>query len=431
MDRKEITEALGYYVYALVNPITDQIFYIGKGKGDRVFAHAKGVKSLQNDKEDSEKIALIKDILIDMKKFILFISLFLLSIMQMMAQGTSLKGTITLSHQGKETNFDYNKMTDAVEAAVDGDTIYLSAGYFEGDFILNKKLAFIGSGADSDNGVGTYTCYSGRIILKMAENTKLTARLFEGIWFWNASFSYQTAIENVVFKKCRGIDYNFSVDAEIKSMLFDRCRIDGCGCYTDNNIKKIVSRNCSIDNFSNDSWYSSTDDIPIRQFIHCTIDPSNYVYSDDEGNYHYYCPIIIGEYVNCIIDNDDNGDNTGFCLYDRNNTDRISKVSFTNCLFYKPKEGVDIFNGATVKDNIYYEAPTDNNTAWTRLEVMTMEQLQANNFLGNDGTVVGCLGGKNPYSLKMASSVIISSSKVHFDANKKQVQIRMKVSSQK
>lgn len=364
-----------------------------------------------------------------MKRLIISMTLFLLSIMQMMAQDTSLKGTITLSHQGKETNFDYNKMTDAVEAAVDGDTIFLSVGYFEGDFILNKKLAFIGSGADSDNGVGTYTSYSGQIILKMAENTKLTARLFEGIYFWNTSFTFQTAIENVVFKKCKGFSYNVSVNAEVKSMLFDRCRIDCGHWYSYIYIKKIISRNCSIGSFDQDVWYSSTEDIRTRQFIHCTIDPSNYGYSDDDGNYHFYCPILVGEYINCIFDNDDQNDNSGFCLYDINNKDRISKVSFTNCLFYKPKEGIDIFNGATVKDNIYYEAPIDNNTTWTRLEVMTKEQLQANNFLGNDGTVVGCLGGKNPYSLKMASPVI-SSSKVHFDTSKKQVQIKMKVSSQ-
>lgn len=355
-----------------------------------------------------------------------------LTITQMVAQDTSIKGKITLSHQGKERVFDYNKMADAVTAAVEGDTIFLSTGYFEGDFIIDKKLAFIGSGADTDNNANNYTTYSGKIILKMAENTKLTARLFESIYFGNnASFSFQTAIEDVVFKKCNGINYNFTVDTEIKSMLFDRCYIDG-NFYLNQNIKKIICRNCCICSFNYDHTYQSSEDIPVRQFTNCTIDPANYGYIDEiseGGNYHLYCPIFAGEFVNCIFDNDDSDDNSGFCLYNRYNKGDVSTASFTNCLFYKPKDELDIFNGATVKDNMYYEAPSDNNTQWTRIYEMTKDQLLSNNFLGNDGTVVGCLGGKNPYSLKI-SEPIISYSKVHFDTNKKQVQIKMKVSSQ-
>lgn len=36
-------EQLGYYVYALRNPIDKRVFYIGKGVGSRVLAHANGV----------------------------------------------------------------------------------------------------------------------------------------------------------------------------------------------------------------------------------------------------------------------------------------------------------------------------------------------------------------------------------------------------
>ena len=38
-----------------------------------------------------------------MKRFTIFIALLVLSMMQMAAQDTSVKGTITLSHQGKTT----------------------------------------------------------------------------------------------------------------------------------------------------------------------------------------------------------------------------------------------------------------------------------------------------------------------------------------
>ncbi|WP_025209085.1 LEM-3-like GIY-YIG domain-containing protein [Hippea sp. KM1] len=53
-------EKIGYYVYVLVDPRSDKIFYIGKGKGNRIFAHVNG--ALENETE-SDKIALIKEII--------------------------------------------------------------------------------------------------------------------------------------------------------------------------------------------------------------------------------------------------------------------------------------------------------------------------------------------------------------------------------
>jgi hypothetical protein len=36
-----VIEKLGYYVYLYINPLDDSIFYVGKGKGNRVFDHLK------------------------------------------------------------------------------------------------------------------------------------------------------------------------------------------------------------------------------------------------------------------------------------------------------------------------------------------------------------------------------------------------------
>lgn len=38
----EITEQLGFYVYRLIDPRNGNTFYVGKGKGNRVFAHCAG-----------------------------------------------------------------------------------------------------------------------------------------------------------------------------------------------------------------------------------------------------------------------------------------------------------------------------------------------------------------------------------------------------
>ena len=39
MFSPNVIEKLDYYVYLYINPINDQIFYVGKGKGNRVFSH--------------------------------------------------------------------------------------------------------------------------------------------------------------------------------------------------------------------------------------------------------------------------------------------------------------------------------------------------------------------------------------------------------
>lgn len=53
-------EQLGHYVYALRNPLDGTIFYVGKGAGDRVLAHANGVVN-QVKREKDETVESLKN----------------------------------------------------------------------------------------------------------------------------------------------------------------------------------------------------------------------------------------------------------------------------------------------------------------------------------------------------------------------------------
>lgn len=64
-------EKIGYYVYRLVDPRNGQTFYVGKGKGNRVFQHAKGILDSNEDEDkkeydatkDPEKLRIIHEII--------------------------------------------------------------------------------------------------------------------------------------------------------------------------------------------------------------------------------------------------------------------------------------------------------------------------------------------------------------------------------
>jgi hypothetical protein len=55
-----VEEKLEWYVYALIDPRDGRLFYIGKGKGSRVFAHA--ADAIEGDSE-TEKLDLIRDVI--------------------------------------------------------------------------------------------------------------------------------------------------------------------------------------------------------------------------------------------------------------------------------------------------------------------------------------------------------------------------------
>ena len=55
MFTSDIIRKIKYYVYLLSDPISGEIFYVGKGKGNRVFSHLK-------DNSDNQKSRKIKDL---------------------------------------------------------------------------------------------------------------------------------------------------------------------------------------------------------------------------------------------------------------------------------------------------------------------------------------------------------------------------------
>lgn len=341
-----------------------------------------------------------------MKRFTIFITTLLLTFVQMAAQDTNIKGTITLSHLGNETDFAYNEMTKVMDAAVDGDTVFFSTGYFQGDFIMTKKIAFIGSGVNRDKEGNNGTYYEGKIVINLPEETKLTARLFDGICFYNSNtnISFKSSIDNVIFRKCYWDNNIFSINKNISYLLIDRCY---CNLnFWGENIQRIITRNSIV----HGTPYSSNTSANVF-FYNCNIRPNGGFSISGINNKH--SARFFGTFYNCILNCN------SYYMTDPGDSSAITVL--INCLYSEEEDYVD--DGCTIQNCYIY---TDNNKK--NIFDLTKEELLSNNYLGNDGTVVGCYGGKNPYTLSLSNKEVTN--KVHLDRDKKQIQFNIKVSNQ-
>lgn len=295
-------------------------------------------------------------------------------------------------------------MTKVMDAAADGDTVFLSSGYFQGDFIMTKKLAFIGYGADRDKEGNNCTYYEGKIVINLPEETKLTARLFDGIYFNNnnTNITFKSSIDNVIFRKCYWDNYIFSINNNISYLLIDRCycNLDFWG----ENIKKIIIRNSIVHGTPNSSSLSAN-----MFFYNCNINSNGG--SSINGIDNKYSARFLGTFYNCILNSND------YYMTDPGNSSAITVL--INCLYNVQEDYVD--DGCTIQ-NCYKYSDTSN-----YILNLTKEELLSKNYLGNDGSVVGIYGGKNPYTLSLWTKEVTN--KVHLDRDKKQIQFNIKVSN--
>lgn len=333
-----------------------------------------------------------------MKKTILMIMVCLMTTATNSLAESTYTGKVFLQHKGNITQtFNGDEISNAIEAAVDGDTLFLSKGLFKSGFTINKSISLIGSGAEagSNETKSTYLEWSGNSPqIKADDNKTLSSVTIEGV-FSGMGFYVYGNIENVTFKKCYFPNF-LDLNSTIKTAVIDRCRLSYL--YLNSSIEDLKVKNCKIQTVSGNRAQNNS----ACQFINCNISQVN---TNTKATF-----------VNSIINQVGNG-----------TSDFLgTNAMLINTLYHK-MNGYDPMEQTPQQD------------CWSTTETLissyndykctkTSEELKTAGYLGIDDTVVGVEGGVNPYSLTIHAPSINSKS-ANIDLTNKKVTINVNVTA--
>ena len=304
-------------------------------------------------------------------------------------------GKIFLQHDGSITQvFNYDGMQKAIDAASAGDVIYLSKGEFNGGFTVNKSISIVGSGADAtNNNDRTIFNWAGNGVTIGSEENNNTYSLeisIKGVYF-SSNVYLRSGVSNVTITKCyfQNSLYN---NSSVKKIVLDRTRFSYFNM--DSQIEDLTAKNCKFYSISGQGGTTTAS----CKFVNCNI----YKVATNTK------AMIVNSIVNQVGEGTTDYLNTNTILvntlyHSMNGYDPMEKASRQDC--YSTTETL-------ITNNNDYEC------------AMTKDQLQANGYLGVDGTVVGIEGGANPYSLTLHTPSVTSKG-ANVDLNNKKVTINV------
>lgn len=194
-----------------------------------------------------------------MKKYIyLTVCLAVLSISQAKAQAAK----VALQHNGFVTLYNADELQKALNASVDGDTLYLNEGVFSGGITISKRVSVIGAGENTkisgDVTISASGTFTARVLdgLNIIGAVKLTA-ITNGVNIRKCSFrsfSASNQTDNAFIDRCNQNISNYNTDyvgisSYLKNTRIANSVIGQCGGSV-SNVGDVVFCNCNIDRFS-------------------------------------------------------------------------------------------------------------------------------------------------------------------------------------
>ena len=260
------------------------------------------------------------------------------------------KTGVVLESNGKAMM--YSDLTTAVNAAVDGDVIYLvrKTSYDCPKGLLIQRLIQL-------RGDGTPTI-QGNVTISIDGMPEMKEPVMEGI-FVNGKVTVTQSINNFKLRHCQFSTIQFA--ASMPNGLIDRCYA------SDDFMIPPVSENFTVRNTNIYNLKSTSLDNNTSLFVNCNI-------------YYIHCELAAGKFVNSLI-------NFG---YD------YEKFALKNSVLASCGYCNDVFerdNSTTIEFNSSWRSYYSNG------DVVSYYGNSNVDWIGDDGTKMGAEGGATPYTL--------------------------------
>lgn len=284
-----------------------------------------------------------------------------------------------LDHNGEVTLFDGDKIQDAVNAATDGDIIYLTLGTFK-PFDVTKKITIRGTGETS--------VIDGNVNISIPGSAKLTSPVLEALAV-SGTVNIGAQVDDMIIRKCK--IGNFTIGAQVDGAVLDRCYITN-KLTLSSYIKGMTVVNTKLYNVTANSEATQN-----TTFVNCNI----YILNTS----HFSATII-----NSIIQ-----------------SYNVSQTIYSSVILNSLILSSLTLGSSSVAQNCYnYSGYLLNNICECTYDT---SNLQSKGYLGTDGTVVGIYGGDTPYTLE-PSVPKVTSSDLKLDMEQKKLNVKLTVSPQ-
>lgn len=292
---------------------------------------------------------------------------------------------VMLQHKGNVTLFDGDEMQAAIDAAADGDIIYMTLGAFNKPFTITKQITI--------RGVGEKTVVNGDVTVDIPESPKLTNTLMEGVRVIG-TLDVKSPVSDMVISKCMISNVKFSAD--VSGVVIDRCYI-----VTSLALSTYVN-DITVDNSKIHTFSASEGSTKKATIVNCNI-------------YEFYPHYFTGTIINSILD-----------AYQYADYRTIDSSVLMNTFIHQNR--LPVATTSVAIDCYYYSGynyVSLNNSDCSC--TYTDEQLKTMGYLGTDNTVVGINGGDTPFTL-VSSVPTVTSSELNLDLENRKLNVKLIVS---